>query len=361
MSTAMPAFALAFKRRRQNQHQSKGSADDDDVRISNQNLENDPIRSSMIRPFKSRQSLPQPSRPVYEDDDPLTDASPLSSESDRRSVGEDPTDDFGSDHLSVGMPPVDAATRSDQSSMRVMNSELQRQVHELQLQNRSLQQKNREMTSELTILKSENTRLAQVSKQLAAAQREIAELSQVLRSKEASISALDEAYDKLEADYKHLLDSRSIDADGIAAKQMEINRLQQELDQCKFNRRLDDEPPIARFRAQKEEQPLPPQQPPRREIPAAMRVNLCFGADDSLARVAKQIPVEDMSDGELKDRFESLSKEKEDKERQLNRAPPKGSNLAHVRRQKEELDNEVVKLGSLLSKVKLEMKRRGIY
>jgi chromosome segregation ATPase len=242
-----------------------------------------------------------------------------------------------------------------------MNSELERQVHELQLQNRSLQQKNREMMSELTILKSENARFTQVSKQLVAAQREVAELSQVLRSKEASISALDEAYGKLEADYKHLLDSRSIDADGLSAKQMEINRLQQELDQCKFNRRLDDEPPIARFRAQNEEQaPLPPQQQ-RREVPAAMRVNVCFGGDDSPARMAKHIPVEDMSDAELKDRFESLSREKEDKERQLNRAPPKGSNLAHVRRQKEELDNEVVKLGSLLSKVKLEMKRRGIY
>jgi hypothetical protein len=94
-----------------------------------------------------------------------------------------------------------------------------------------------------------------------------------------------------------------------------------------------------------------------------MRVNLCFGGggDDSLGRVAKQIPAEDMSDVELKDRFESLSREKEEKERQLSRAPPKGSNLAHVRRQKEELDNEIVKIGSLLSKVKLEMKRRGIY
>jgi hypothetical protein len=57
--------------------------------------------------------------------------------------------------------------------------------------------------------------------------------------------------------------------------------------------------------------------------------------------MAKQILIEDMSGGELKDRFESLSKEKEDKERQLNQAPPKGSNLARVRRQKEELDNEV--------------------
>jgi predicted RNase H-like nuclease (RuvC/YqgF family) len=271
-------------------------------------------------------------------------------------------DDFGSDHRSVGIGPVDAVTRNNHSSMRVMNSELERQIHELQLQNRSLHQKNREMMNELTILKSENARFTQVSKQLAAAQREVAELSQLLRSKEASISALDEAYHKLETDYKRLLDNRSIDADSLAAKQTEINRLQQELDQCKFNRRLDDDPPIGRFRPQSEEQPPPPpQQQQRREVPAAMRVNLCFGSDDSLARMARQIPVEDMSDMELKDRFESLSKEKEDKERQLNRAPPKGSNLAHVRRQKEELDNEIVKLGSLLSKVKLEMKRRGIY
>jgi hypothetical protein len=51
-------------------------------------------------------------------------------------------------------------------------------------------------------------------------------------------------FDKLEADYKHLLDSRSIDADGITARQMEINRVQQQLDQCKFNRRLDDDPPM---------------------------------------------------------------------------------------------------------------------
>jgi DNA repair exonuclease SbcCD ATPase subunit len=245
MSTDLPAFALAFKRRRQNQQQQLKGSGDDKVRRTNQNVENDP----MVPPLKSRQSLPQRPHLVSDDDDPLTDPSGPGSESDRRSVD----DDVGS----VGISPIEAMMRDCSSSVRVMNSELERQVKELQLQNRSLQQKNREMMSELTILKSENARFTQISKQLGTAQREVAELSQVLRSKEASIAALDEAYVKLEADYKHLLDSRSVDAEGLSAKQMEINRLQQELDQYKFNRRLDDDLPIARFRAQHEEQVRP--------------------------------------------------------------------------------------------------------
>jgi hypothetical protein len=48
---------------------------------------------------------------------------------------------------------------------------------------------------------------------------------------------------------------------------------------------------------------------------------------------------------------------KDEKEKVLGWAPPKGSNLVRVRRQKAELKDEVVKLEALLSKVRLEIKR----
>jgi hypothetical protein len=87
-----------------------------------------------------------------------------------------------------------------------------------------------------------------------------------------------------------------------------------------------------------------------------MRDNFGFDAEPPEVETRRDVPLDEMTDGELRLRFDGLSQERQEKERKLNRAPPKGANLAHVRRQREELDEDVLRLGSLLAKVRLEMK-----
>jgi hypothetical protein len=242
--------------------------------------------------------------------------------------------------------PSEDAVADEIYALRASNAQLQQRMEELEQQNELLQQQNREIIDEMVALRSESRRSAQA----ADAQRKIDELTQVLKSKDASIAAINQEYQTLEIDYQRLVDMRAADADSLRAKQLEVNLLQQELEQLRFSRRVGDEPPV--------------RPPPKREfgLPLpAVRNSLGFEAEQPELDAWRDVPVADLTDGELRLRFDGLSQERQEKERKLNRAPPKGANLAHVRRQKEELDEDVVRLGSLIAKVRLEMKRRRIF
>jgi CHASE3 domain sensor protein len=93
------------------------------------------------------------------------------------------------------------------------------------------------------------------------------------------------------------------------------------------------------------------QQPPRR---AALVDNIHFG-QDSVTEIPDDI--ESMSVPEMKDLLEILRTQKEDVERQLNRAPPKGRLMAHVRREKEEMEEELDGLSKRIAKIRFALRK----
>jgi DNA repair exonuclease SbcCD ATPase subunit len=316
MNRELPAFAKALKRRHQ---------------ALNTTLHTE----TPSFPSQSRQSLPPPSHriPSFETSDPKRDSSDLTED----------TEDCDHQQLSAIHFRTDA-------------SELQRRLRFLQQENRNLLQTNREMMSELSDLKADNFDFPQMSRKLTVTQREIHELTELIQSADTELTSLHQARIKLESDYKRLLDLRSIDSESIASNQFEINRITREIESLRSNGRIVDDIRSS-FRNVVENQPK--WQP--QVVPSAMKDNLHFGDENSDGKGIVNIPVNQMNDGELRTRLQALTKEKEEKERMLNRAPPKGVNSAHVRRQKEQLDEEVVALDKILSKIRLEMKRRQIY
>jgi chromosome segregation ATPase len=293
--------------------------------------------------------MPSRQAQLYQEDDDY----PTPVQKQESDTATEDTDSSSAQQLSVIEQEKPTAVRAD-------TADLQRKLRSLEQENRSLFQSNRENMSELADLKTESVDYNQISRKLSACEHEIDELSQVIKSKDASINALEQAYTKLENDYKKLLGLRTRDSELLSAKQIEISRLTREIESLRTNARFDDEPPRTHIRSVAEEQPVWPKSQAS-VVPSAMKDNVHFGDSYSEARPTTNIPVTQMNDSELRLRLQTLTKEKEEKERFLNRAPPKGANLAHVRRQKAELDDQVVELDALLSKVRLEMKRRQIY
>jgi hypothetical protein len=179
----------------------------------------------------------------------------------------------------------------------------------------------------------------------------------VLGIEEYTIAKLTVDYDLRQKDCARLLENRSLNIEKSAAKQKELVYLQQELEQCKQSSRITEEP-RSRYR--------PPKEPdfvrrPTAVIPPAMKDNLVFGDDRPLNRAVHDFTVVQMSDAELKLKFQTLTREKDEKERILNRVPPKEAKMARVRIEKDQLDDEVNTLGLQISKVQRELGRRGIY
>ena len=343
----------------------------DVIRRRNQNIGNefDDIEPDRKPVRKSRKSLPNQSQKSL-DYDPLIDFSPVKQESQQRNVTE-VTEDEAYDR-----PQLSEISAFDEvSALKGAISDLQQQIKELEQENRRLQQANRSLQTEVATLQNETRQTDQLTRQLAEAERAADELRQIIKSKDASFAALDRDYKTLENDYKRLSDIRSAESDSLMMKQMEINRLQKELDQMRYAnvdyRPRADPPPLDDFNVppRRIDPPAPAAMAPppvpavrRTQVPAAMRDNLRFGDDSpEPPRAVYDIPVSEMPDQELRSRLQALVAEREEKERQLSRAPPKGANLSHVRIQKEELDNEIVELGKRIAKLRLEMKQRGIF
>jgi phage gp46-like protein len=86
-----------------------------------------------------------------------------------------------------------------------------------------------------------------------------------------------------------------------------------------------------------------------------------FGDDPPVNQTIRDFHVDEMCDVELNTRLQSLTREKEAKERIFNRAAPKGSKMAHVRVQKDQLEDEINCLAGQISKLKLELVKRRAY
>ena len=94
----------------------------------------------------------------------------------------------------------------------------------------------------------------------------------------------------------------------------------------------------------------------------AMKDNLKFGDNQfQPAYNNDEQLVQSMSDKELRDKYDELTKVKADIEWKLNRAPPKAANMSHVRAEREKMEAEADELHKKTSRLKLEMKRRHIF
>lgn len=70
----------------------------------------------------------------------------------------------------------------------------------------------------------------------------------------------------------------------------------------------------------------------------------------------EELDLQSMSASEMKDKLLSLQKERDEIERILNKAPPKGKLLAHVNREKEEKERQLDALIKQISKIKYRLK-----
>lgn len=93
----------------------------------------------------------------------------------------------------------------------------------------------------------------------------------------------------------------------------------------------------------------------------AMKDNLFFGDDQPEKKDNYDLIVQELRDDEIQHDFESFTREKEEKERILSKAPEKGISISKSRRMKEQLDNEIDDLSRKISILKREMKQRGLY
>jgi hypothetical protein len=154
------------------------------------------------------------------------------------------------------------------------------------------------------------------------------------------------------------------DKEVLAARQVEVTRLQLEIDQNRRYRPAVVEPPIASYRPAVLEPPIasyrPQFEPPIASYrPAVVEPPRAQAVPFDLEEMPmEELPLSELSEGELRSRLEKLSKEKAEDERKLNLAAPPGAKLTQIRMQKQELEDEVVRLGGLISRIRLEMRRR---
>lgn len=73
-------------------------------------------------------------------------------------------------------------------------------------------------------------------------------------------------------------------------------------------------------------------------------------------QVDEELDLQSMSTNEMKEKLLSLQKERDEIERILNKAPPKGRLLAHVNREKEEKERQLDALIKQISKIKYRLK-----
>jgi hypothetical protein len=387
--SVLPAFAAALKNRRKSQqpqvkqqsaHTPTDSDADPPLRQLDQNMVNEwDDDQKRLKADPPRHSLPvqRCSQLVEDDDDPLIDFSPVRPKATvpPQSLSELPEEMTPVPQEFSESPGADEVGRLEQ-----LNTDLLGKCRDLEQQLRSLQHKNRDLMSEISGLKAESYKTAQLTKELGCAEQEIENLNQLIRSKDANFASLDRDYKTLENDYKRRRELRTAENESLRLKQLEINRLQKELDEyrslsrsddnaygpalraSRLRHNLDDEPLGTTSRFQRDESNEPASIPRRSygQVHVAMRDNVKFG-DDHPPRIRLDIQVEDLSDTEIRSRLMQLTLEKEEKERKICKAAPRGANMVHVNRQKEEMEEEIAELSRQISKYRFEMKRRDIY
>ena len=89
---------------------------------------------------------------------------------------------------------------------------------------------------------------------------------------------------------------------------------------------------------------------------SALVDNIMFQDPQEIKPQEDELDLQTMSTNEMKEKLLSLQKERDEIERILNKAPPKGRLLAHVNREKEEKERQLDALIKQISKIKYRLK-----
>jgi hypothetical protein len=215
-----------------------------------------------------------------------------------------------------------------------------------------LEQRCRNLSEELREKNRGHFDFARISKDLAAAEREVGELNDIIKVKDARINALEKELKAHEGNVRRLTEMHTADAEHIGQMQYEITRLQRELGEYPPPRDTFAKSARLSFRPVLDEVKRPPT-----AIHPAMLDHVCFD-EAACSATLSQIP--EMTDQQLRETLQGTIRNKEEKERRANKVPPKGTNVAFARREREQLEDEVAELAKVVSKIKQEMKKRGI-
>lgn len=271
-----------------------------------------------------------------------------------------------------------------------------------------LQQKNRELINEIRALKTsrnddeinelraalqtQKNRNAQLFQDLQNSENQVADTKQLLALKDTTIQNLQDECQKLRIEYQDLLASIRIQNDQIAQLNRRNRELELEIEKTKLNQQcfnLYPSIPFTQIQQQQQQQQryidnninnnnnvqqnkiIQDQntvqieqttqlnsQSNKNNVHPAMRDNLFF---EETPKKADEINAKSLTDDELREKYKTYTQLKESKNWILSRAPPKGSNFCHVRQEKEKLADECDELARICSKIKLEMKLRGIF
>lgn len=294
-----------------------------------------------------------------------------------------------------------------------MIAELQQKNRDLITEIRALKTvRNDEEINELRVaLQTQKNRNAQLFQDLQNSENQVADTKQLLSLKDTTIQNLQDECQKLRIEYQDLLASIRIQNDQIAQLSRRNRELEIEIERTKLaqqcyginqsmpfgmNNNFSLNPQLGTQRffdnntnniSQMKTIPdrnvnsvtpsgsanIPPQTTdsnlltvppstysiqPKGNVHPAMKDNLFF---EEPPKKADDLNVQNLTDDELREKYKHYTQLKDSKNWILSRAAPKGANFSHVRQEKEKLADECDELARICSKIKLEMKLRGIF
>lgn len=280
-----------------------------------------------------------------------------------------------------------------------------------------LQQKNKELIKENRSLKLSRDGI-EIEAQMRKKDQKIQELEQIITIKENIIENLKQSNDQLISDYQRANDTNKITNKQLLITKSKIIELEEELAQYQVNKpyspprknRYESDIPLQRennmydieeystrqnnsFKPPKTLNddpirystrdnddlytrqsyiPKPSNVPPVEQDPllirksqvpsqihAALKDNIVFGKPSPPREI--NFSVEGLGNEEIRTLYDKLTREREEKERLLNKAPERAKITSYVRAEKEKLENEVDELSKKIAKVKYELKKRHAF
>jgi hypothetical protein len=237
-----------------------------------------------------------------------------------------------------------------------MNEELDREVADLRSRLEESEVRNKFLTSQVHQLEG-----------LLESKR------QVTDAKEQMIMRLQDEYTQIMADYQRTLDLNGVQTGQLRQAKVQIAELESELAEFRFPSKAqtvefaipppgrDDFSPMARSYEMPKVEPEPVDEfqfvPPVPRTPvrkAALVDNICFGEE------SRDLVCEDcdsMTVSEMREMLANLRRDKDELERKLNKAAPRGRLMAHVRQEREESEAELETLVRRIAKLRYSLRK----
>jgi archaellum component FlaC len=297
---------------------------------------------------------------------------------------------------SAEFPPAEQDYVGEINSLRALVSDLENQLTDLTTENKRLQRLQTEAESQRQINEEMQFQLEDVRNQLGDEQTKSKYLTdqvkqlehflegkrQLTEVKERMLERMQNEYQQVMTDYQRILDLNGVQTGQLRQAKVHISELEAQVEELRGLEKLRgkelqepadislvDFPFTDADEIQNKEQlPIdlhqepavlqaaePVQQiapPPMKR--AALVDSIKFGNDQS---IDVHDDIDSMTVPEMKDLLDILRAQKDEVERQLNRAPQKGRSMAHVRREKEEMEEELEGLSKRIAKIRFALRK----